>query len=59
MKRHAKKREESGVDEDDGTDMYSVLGIDPEAEESDIKKVYRRLSRKYHPVRSVHRKFFF
>ena len=40
VKRHAKKREESGVDEDDGTDMYSVLGIDPEAEESDIKKVY-------------------
>ena len=58
VKRHAKRREESGADEDDGTDMYSVLGVDPEAEESEIKKVYRRLSRKYHPV-SARKDFFF
>ena len=30
-------------------DYYSVLGIDKNATEADIKKAYRKLARKYHP----------
>lgn len=30
-------------------DYYGILGLDKEASESDIKKAYRRLARKYHP----------
>ena len=30
-------------------DYYKVLGIDKNATESDIKKAYRKLARKYHP----------
>ncbi|MGZ0015375.1 DnaJ C-terminal domain-containing protein [Yeosuana sp. AK3] len=30
-------------------DYYKVLGIDKNASESDIKKAYRKLARKYHP----------
>ncbi|MEP1087259.1 J domain-containing protein [Algoriphagus sp.] len=30
-------------------DYYSVLGIDKNASEADIKKAYRKLARKYHP----------
>jgi DnaJ-class molecular chaperone len=46
--RHKKQRAENGAD-DDEDDLYNVLGVDPDAQENDIKKVYRRLSRKYHP----------
>ena len=50
--RHKKRREENGV-VDDEDDLYNVLGIDPEATENEIKKVYRRLSRKYHPDKNM------
>lgn len=32
---------------------YDVLGISPDASDEDIKKAYRRLSRKYHPDANV------
>src|SRR3569832_2477659 len=30
-------------------DLYVVLGLPPGASESDIKRAYRRLARRYHP----------
>ena len=30
-------------------DLYSILGLKKDASESDIKKAYRKLARKYHP----------
>ncbi|MCT6839578.1 MAG: DnaJ domain-containing protein, partial [Bifidobacteriales bacterium] len=30
-------------------DYYEVLGIDRTASEDEIKKAYRKMSRKYHP----------
>ena len=30
-------------------DYYEVLGIDKNASESDIKKAYRKMAKKYHP----------
>ena len=30
-------------------DYYKILGIDKSANEAEIKKVYRKLARKYHP----------
>ena len=30
-------------------DYYKILGIDKKASESEIKKAYRKLARKYHP----------
>jgi DnaJ-class molecular chaperone len=49
--RHKKRREQNGAndDEEEGVELYEVLGVDPEAEESKIKKAYRKLSRKWHP----------
>lgn len=32
---------------------YDVLGVDPSASDDEIKKAYRRLSRKYHPDANV------
>ena len=33
----------------DFIDYYKILGIDKKASESDVKKAYRKLARKYHP----------
>ena len=30
-------------------DFYVILGVDRAASESDVKRAYRRLARKYHP----------
>ena len=30
-------------------DPYSVLGVNPDASDDEIKRVYRELARKYHP----------
>ena len=30
-------------------DYYGILGVEKDASDSDIKKAYRRLARKYHP----------
>lgn len=49
-KRHAEARKESGAaDDDDEEDLYAILGVDPDAEMGQIKKAFRRMSRKYHP----------
>ncbi len=34
-------------------DPYSVLGVSQDASDEEIKKAYRRLSRKYHPDANV------
>ncbi len=33
----------------DFKDYYAILGVKPDADEKEIKTVYRRLARKYHP----------
>ena len=40
---------DDGGGDDDEFDPYRVLGLDMDASESDIKRAFRKLSRKYHP----------
>ena len=35
------------------TDPYSLLGVDRDASDDEVKKAYRRLSRKYHPDANI------
>ena len=35
------------------SDPYSILGVDPDASDDEIKKAYRSLSRKYHPDANI------
>ena len=35
------------------TDPYSLLGVDRNASDDEVKKAYRRLSRKYHPDANI------
>jgi molecular chaperone DnaJ len=35
--------------QDNGPDLYAVLGIDKKADDAAIKKAYRKLAREYHP----------
>lgn len=37
------------MDEDGGTKLYEILGLEKNASENDIKKAYRKLAMKYHP----------
>ena len=34
-------------------DPYKVLGLTPQATDEEVKKAYRRLSRKYHPDANI------
>jgi DNA repair exonuclease SbcCD ATPase subunit len=44
--------EEETVQEEDFTDWYEILGVNPDASQKEIKKKYRELMKKYHPDQS-------
>ena len=35
------------------SDPYSILGVDRNATDEDVKKAYRKLSRQYHPDANI------
>ncbi len=41
----------TGSEEEDISKYYDILGLSPDASESDIKKAHRRMAKKYHPDR--------
>jgi len=41
--------EEENTQEEEFTDWYEILELDPDAAKADIKKRYRELMKKYHP----------
>ena len=44
---------ETGEGGDRGMNPYEVLGVTPAATDEEIKKAYRRLSRRYHPDANI------
>ena len=45
-----KKKGAASASQFDSDDYYKVLGLQPSATEADIKKAYRKLAIKWHPV---------
>ena len=44
---------ETGSEKEKMSDPYSLLGVDRNASDEEVKKAYRRLSRKYHPDANI------